>query len=106
MTTNNLKSASRHLKNCDMVKIVLFLFKLQRWSRGHKTRGQEHKKIRGQGQPFRGPTLSRPRTGWNARGQGPRIQPQVFSKKKVIKKSFPGDFQFIGAAKYCDWGGS
>ena len=37
----------------------------QRRSRGHKVRGQGHKKIRGQGQgqPFRGQTLSRPRTG-------------------------------------------
>ena len=41
----------------------------QRWSRGHKARGQGqgqgHKKIRGQGQgqPFRGQTLLRPRTG-------------------------------------------
>ena len=38
----------------------------QKWSRGHKARGQGqgHKKIRdkGQGQPFRGQTLSRPRT--------------------------------------------
>ena len=42
----------------------------QRWSRGHKARGQGHKKFRGQGhkkfrgqgqgQPFRGQTLSRP----------------------------------------------
>ena len=48
------------------------------------------KKIRGQGQgqPFRGQTLSRPRTGIleakdrNARGQGPRTQAQVLSKKK------------------------
>ena len=40
---------------------------LQRWSRGYKARGrgqdQGHKKIRGQGQPFRGQTLPRPRTG-------------------------------------------
>ena len=36
---------------------------MQRWSRGHKARGQGHKKNRGQGQPFRGQTLSRPRTG-------------------------------------------
>ena len=34
-------------------------------------------KILGQGQPFRGQTLSRPRT-----------QPQVFSKKKIFKKVF------------------
>ena len=45
------------------------LVSCQRWSRGHKARGQGqgHKKIRGQGQgqgqPFRGQTLSRPRTG-------------------------------------------
>ena len=34
----------------------------RRWSRGTKTRGQEHKKILGQGQSFRGQTLSRPST--------------------------------------------
>ena len=39
------------------------IYYLQRWSRGHKARGQGHKKIRGQGQPFRGQALSRPRTG-------------------------------------------
>ena len=35
-----------------------------RWSRGHKARGQgqEHKKIRGQGQPFGEQIFSRPRT--------------------------------------------
>ena len=52
----------------------------QRWSRGHKARGQ------GQGQPFRGQTLSRPKDR-NARGQGPRTQAQVLSKKK--KKGLP-----------------
>ena len=75
----------------------------QRWSRGHKARGQGqgHKKIRGQGQPFRGQTLSRPRTGVleakdrNARGtgQGPRTQAQVLSKKKGLHKNFSGDLQ-------------
>ena len=56
-----------------------------RWSRGHKARGQGHKKIQGQGQeqPFRG----RPR------GQGPRTQAQVFSKKNGLHKFFSGDFQ-------------
>ena len=73
----------------------------QRWSRGHKARGQGHKKIQGQGQPFRGQNLSRPRTQKNPRprtafprtdtleakdrndrGQGPRTQAQVLSKKK------------------------
>ena len=79
----------------------------QRWSRGHKARGQDqgHKKN------------SRPRTAFprtdpleakdrNARGQGqgPRTQPQVFSKKKVFKKVFLGDLQFIGVPRILDWG--
>ena len=51
----------------------------QRWSRGHKARGQGHKKIRGQGQ---GQTLSRPRT-----------QAQVLCKKKGLHKNFSGDLQ-------------
>ena len=66
----------------------------QRWSRGHKARGQGqgHKKIRGQGQgqPFRGQTLSRPRTGMleaKAKDQGHKAQ--VLSiKKKVFTKIF------------------
>ena len=62
----------------------------QRWSRGHKARGQGqgHKKIRGQGQPFRGQTLSRPRT-----------QAQVLSKKKKKKKVFTKIFQAISKKK-------
>ena len=55
-----------------------------------KSEAKDTKEIQGQGQ-----TLSRPRTGMleakdsNVRGQGPRTQPQVFSKKKkVFKKVF------------------
>ena len=65
----------------------------QRWSREHKARGQGqgHKKIRGkgQGQPFRGQTLSR-------QGQEcsrPRTQAQVFCKKKGLHKKFLSDLQ-------------
>ena len=63
----------------------------QRWSRGHKARGQGHKK---------NPRL-RPRTAFqrtepleakdsNARGQGqgPRTQAQAFFKKKMVFKIF------------------
>ena len=64
----------------------------QRWSRGHKARGQ------GQGHKKN----SRPRTAFprtdtleakdrNARGQGPRTQAQVLSKKKSLHKNFSGD---------------
>ena len=38
----------------------------------------------------------------NARGQGPRTQPQVFSKKKVL--SLSGDLQFISVPRIFDWG--
>ena len=43
----------------------------------------------------------------NARGQGQRLrtQPQVFSKKKSLQKSFSGNHQFIGVAGIFDWGG-
>ena len=52
--------------------------KYQRWSRGHKARGQ---------------------------GQGPRTQPQVFSKNNAFKKSFSGNIQFIDVAKIFNWRG-
>ena len=65
----------------------------QRWSRGHKARGQGqgHKK-----NPRPRPSTVFPRTDpleakdRNARGQsqGPRTQAQVFSKKKVFKIFF------------------
>ena len=64
----------------------------QRWSRGHKARGQ------GQGQGHKKNPRPRPRTAFprtdtletkdrNARGQGqgPRTQAQVLSKKKRSK---------------------
>ena len=61
----------------------------QRWSRGHKAQGQGqgHKKIRGQGQPFRGQTLSRPRTGMlEAKDQGHKRK--CFPKKKRSSQNF------------------
>ena len=70
-------------------------YHVQRWSRGHKARGQ------GQGQGHKKNPRPRPRTAFprtdpleakdrNARGQGqgPRTQPQVFSKKKRSSKKF------------------
>ena len=75
----------------------------QRWSRGHKARGQGHKK-----NPRPRPRTAFPRTDTleakdrNARGQGPRTQAQVLSKKKKVftkifqaistKKRFPKNF--------------
>ena len=67
--------------------------KCQRWSRGHKARGQGqgHKK-----NPRPRPRTAFPRTepleakDRNARGQGqgPRTPAQVFSKKKKVFKNF------------------
>ena len=64
-----------------------------------KAKAKDTKKIRGQGQgqPFRGQTLSRPRTGMleaKARDQGHKAQ--VLSKKKKKKglhKNFSGDLK-------------
>ena len=67
----------------------------QRWSRGHKARGQEHKKN------------PRPRTAF------PRTEPleakdtggpSVLLKKKGLQKYFSGDLQFIGVPKIFDLG--
>ena len=86
----------------------------QRWSRGHKARGQGQ----GQGHKKNPRPRPRPRTAFprtepleakdrNARGQGqgPRTQPQVFSKKKGLQKSFPDNLQFKAVARIFDWGG-
>ena len=57
------------------------------WSRGHKAQGKGHKKIRGQGQPFQGQTLSRPRTGTlKAKDQGHKRK--CSPKEKLFKKIF------------------
>ena len=88
--------------------------KNQRWSRGHKARGQSqgHKRKKNL-RPRQRPRTAFPRTDpleakdKNARGQGqgPRTQPQVFSKKKGLQKSVSGNLQVIGVARIFDWGG-
>ena len=67
-----------------------------------KAKAKDTKKIRGQGQgqPFRGQTLSRPRTGMleaKAKDQGHKAQ--VLSKKKKKKKVFTKIFQAISTKK-------
>ena len=77
--------------------LLLFHPIYQRWSRGHKARGQGQ----GQGHKKNPRPRPRPRTAFsrtdtleakdrNARGQGqgPRTQAQVFSEKKVFKNFF------------------
>ena len=92
--------------NSDLKHLLKHMFRgkganLQRWSRGHKARGQGHKK-----NPRPRPRTAFPRTDTleakdrNARDQGPRTQSQVLSKKKKKKKkkkglhkNFSGDLQ-------------
>ena len=60
-----------------------------------EAKAKDTKKIRGQGQPFRGQTLSRPRTGMlEAKDQGHKAQvPSKKKKKKGLHKNFSGDLQ-------------
>ena len=72
-----------------------FIIMNQRWSRGHKARGQGqgHKK---NPRPRPRPRTALPRTepleakdrNTRGQGQGPRTQAQKFSKKKVFKNFF------------------
>ena len=68
---------------------------------------KDTKKIRGQGQPFRGQTLSMPRTGMlEAKDQGHsrKCSPKK-KKKKGLQKSFSVNLKFIGVGRIFDWGG-
>ena len=62
----------------------------QRWSRGHKARGQGrgHKKSEAKAKTAFPGTDTLEAKDRNARGQGPRIQAQVLSKKKRSTKIF------------------
>ena len=67
-------------------------------TQGSRPRPRTQKKIRGQGQgqPFRGQTLSRPRTGMleaKAKDQGHKAQVLSKKKKKGLHKNFSGDLQ-------------
>ena len=71
-----------------------------------EAKAKDTKKIRGQGQPFRGQTLSRPRTGMlEAKAKDQRHSRKCFQKKKGLQKSFSGNLQFIGVARIFDWSG-
>ena len=63
-----------------------------------EAKAKDTKKIRGQGQgqPFRGQTLSRPRTGMleaKAKDQGHKRKCSPKKKKKGLHKNFSGDLQ-------------
>ena len=69
-----------------------------------EAKAKDTKKIRGQGQPFRGQTLSGPRTGMlEAKDRG--HSRKCFPKRKGLQKSFSVNLQFICVAKIFDWRG-
>ena len=73
-----------------------------------EAKAKDTKKIRGQGQPFRGQTLSRPRIGMlevKAKDLGHSSKGSPKIKIKSPQKSFSGYLQFIGVARIFDWGG-
>ena len=54
-----------------------------------EAKAKDTKKIQGQGQPFRGQTLSRPRTGMlKAKDQGHKAQVLSKKKKRSLQKFF------------------
>ena len=48
--------------------------------------------------------MDRPSQGQGQECSRPRTQAQVLSKKKILKKSFSGNLQFIGVPRIFDWG--
>ena len=67
--------------------MVITGHKIPEWSRGHKARGQGHKKIRGQGQPFGGQT-SRGQGKGSSRPRTKDTAASVLKKKRSSKKFF------------------
>ena len=85
------------------------LFTCKHFTRG----GVEDTRLEAKAKDTKKKTRPRPRTAFlrtdpieakdrNSRGQGPRTQPQVFSKKKSFQKCFSGDLQFIGVPSIFD----
>ena len=71
-----------------------------------EAKAKDTKKIRGQGQPFQGQTLSRPRTGMlEAKAKDQGHTRKCSPKKKGLQKSFSGNLPFMGVAGIFDWGG-
>ena len=107
MSQDQSKNHWHHSKKIFLLASVIYTFHVCLATRGGvedsrlEAKAKDTKKIRGQGQgqPFRGQTLSRPRTGMleaKAKDQGHKAQ--VLSKKKK-KKVFTKIFQAISKKK-------
>ena len=72
-------------------------------TQGLRPMPRTQKKIQGQGYPFRGQSLSKPRTGMlEAKAKDQGHSRKCFPKKKGHQKSFSGDHQFIDVARIVD----
>ena len=69
-----------------------------------RLKAKDTKKIEGQGQLFRGQTLSRPRTGLLEAKDTAASVLQTKKNKKGLEKSFSGNLQFMSVARIFDWG--
>ena len=80
------KNVKKRMKTYEKRILCKFTFKLQRWSRGHKARGQGqgHKK---KSEAKAKDSLSEDRHS-RGQGQGPRTQAQALSKKKRSSQKF------------------
>ena len=91
------------------VSVVAFLIYNvhQRWSWGHKVRGQgqRYKKNPRPRRAFpRTDTLEAKDRNARGQGQGPRTRRKCSPKKKGLQKKFLGNLQFIGVPRIFDWG--
>ena len=84
----------RSIINCyRIIRYSSWFCNKQRWSRGHKARGQRHKKNPRPRTAFpRTDTLEAKDRNARGLGQGPRTQAQVLSKKKRKKKGLHKNF--------------
>ena len=74
-------------------------------SRTQGSRPRTQKNIRGQGQPFRGQNLSRPRTGMlEAKAKDQRHRRKCSPKKKVFKNFFQAISNSFWLPRIFDWG--
>ena len=107
-----LRDSEGTFTSCLRVKLPpVYLTRWKLYTRGGvedtrlEAKAKDTKKIQGQGQgqPFRGQNLSRPRTGmFEAKAKDRGHRRKRSPKKKGRQKYFSGDLQFIGVPKIFD----
>ena len=75
------------------------IYDKQRWSRGHKARGQGQGQKKSEAKAKDNPSEDRPSRGQGQECSRPRTQAQVFSKKKVFKIFFQAIYKILTIQK-------